>query len=81
VIVPAGRQHGFRNTGRSTLHVQATLAAPIFEASLDDRSELTRALGAAAVRRRLLNRKLGMQTYALRPERHVIIRPQAIITM
>src|SRR6476619_6155379 len=31
VIVPAGRRHGFRNTGMTTLHVQATLAAPIFE--------------------------------------------------
>src|SRR5712671_4814790 len=25
VVVPAGRRHGFHNTGRSTLHVQATL--------------------------------------------------------
>jgi quercetin dioxygenase-like cupin family protein len=36
VIVPAGRRHGFRNTGASTLHLQATLAAPIFQASSDD---------------------------------------------
>ena len=42
VLVPAGRRHGFRNTGSSTLHVQATLAAPIFEASFDDQNELTR---------------------------------------
>jgi mannose-6-phosphate isomerase-like protein (cupin superfamily) len=42
VVVPAGRRHGFRNTGSATLHVQATLAAPIFEASFDDRNELTR---------------------------------------
>src|SRR5262249_2202882 len=40
VIVPAGRQRGFRNTGVATLHVQSTLAAPIFEASYQDRNEL-----------------------------------------
>src|SRR5262245_62715811 len=33
VLVPAGRKHGCRNSGTATLHVQATLAAPIFEAS------------------------------------------------
>ena len=32
LIVPAGRLHGFRNCGTSTLHVHATLASPIFEA-------------------------------------------------
>jgi len=42
VIVPAGRRHGFKNIGTSTLHVQATLAAPIFEATFDNRDELTR---------------------------------------
>lgn len=42
VVVPAGHRHGFRNTGASTLHVQAILAAPIFEATFDDRSEITR---------------------------------------
>jgi len=42
VIVPAGRQRGFRNTGVATLHVQSTLAAPIFEASYQDRNELSR---------------------------------------
>ncbi len=42
VIIPAGKFHGFRNTGETTLHVRATLAAPIFEASYDDRAELTR---------------------------------------
>jgi mannose-6-phosphate isomerase-like protein (cupin superfamily) len=42
VVVPAGHQHGFRNTGSSILHVQATLAAPIFEASFEDQKELTR---------------------------------------
>ena len=42
VVIPAGCRHGFRNTGRTTLHVRATLAAPIFEATFDDRNELTR---------------------------------------
>jgi quercetin dioxygenase-like cupin family protein len=42
VIVPAGRKHGFRNTGQGMLHVQATLAAPIFEASFDDSTEVSR---------------------------------------
>jgi mannose-6-phosphate isomerase-like protein (cupin superfamily) len=42
LIVPAGRKHGFRNSGLQTLHVQATLAAPIFEASFDDQHEVSR---------------------------------------
>jgi mannose-6-phosphate isomerase-like protein (cupin superfamily) len=42
VIVPAGHKHGFRNTGEGTLHVQATLAAPIFEAAFDDARETSR---------------------------------------
>lgn len=43
VIVPAGRKHGFRNANsEGTLHVQAVLAAPIFEATYDDRAELSR---------------------------------------
>ncbi len=42
VIIPAGKFHGFRNTGTGELHVRATLAAPIFEASYDDRTELNR---------------------------------------
>lgn len=42
VVVPAGRKHGFRNVGSETLHVLATLAAPIFEASFDDQKELSR---------------------------------------
>ncbi len=40
MLVPAGRKHGFRNVGTGTLHVQATLAAPIFEASFDDAREV-----------------------------------------
>ena len=42
VLVPAGRKHGFRNTGAGTLHVQATLASPMFEASFDEKSEVSR---------------------------------------
>ena len=42
VIVPAGRLHGFRNTGDALLHVRATLAAPIFEASYEARGEISR---------------------------------------
>ena len=42
ILVPAGRKHGFRNTGTGTLHVQATLAAPIFEAPFDHQKEVAR---------------------------------------
>jgi mannose-6-phosphate isomerase-like protein (cupin superfamily) len=45
MLVPAGRRHGFRNSGRGVLHVQATLAAPIFEAAYDDASERPRRWG------------------------------------
>jgi mannose-6-phosphate isomerase-like protein (cupin superfamily) len=39
VVVPAGAKHGFSNIGDTTLHVRATLAAPIFEAAFDDKRE------------------------------------------
>lgn len=42
VLIPAGWMHGFRNVGDETLHVRATLAAAIFEASYEDRAELSR---------------------------------------
>jgi mannose-6-phosphate isomerase-like protein (cupin superfamily) len=42
VIVPAGRHHGFRNTGTGTLHVQSIIAAPIFEASYQNQNEISR---------------------------------------
>jgi len=42
MIVPAGRKHGFRNIGKGTLHTQAILASPIFEAAFDDKSETPR---------------------------------------
>ena len=53
VVVPAGRRHGFRNTGPATLHVRATLAAPIFEAWFD---------GEAEARRRWLPRSVARPT-------------------
>jgi hypothetical protein len=40
--VPAGQPHGFQNNGSSTLHIQSTLAAPIFEAAYDDQRETPR---------------------------------------
>ena len=43
VIIPAGRMHSFKNIDADgVLHVRATLAAPIFEASYQDRAELSR---------------------------------------
>ncbi|MFA1626105.1 cupin domain-containing protein [Rhizobium mongolense] len=42
VIVPAGSWHGFRNTGSTTLHMQAILATPTFEASFEGQPEVTR---------------------------------------
>ena len=32
LLIPAGKLHGFRNSGTGTLHVHAVLASPIFEA-------------------------------------------------
>ena len=31
VIVPAGQRHGFRNAGETVLHLEAVLAAPLFD--------------------------------------------------
>lgn len=42
VLIPAGARHGFKNVGTGILRVRATLAAAIFEASYDDRSEVSR---------------------------------------
>jgi mannose-6-phosphate isomerase-like protein (cupin superfamily) len=42
VIVPAGNRHGFRNPGETILQIEATLAAPIFEAASDDLHETRR---------------------------------------
>jgi quercetin dioxygenase-like cupin family protein len=41
-IVPAGRKHGFSNSGSGILHIQSTLAAPVFEAAYDDKRETPR---------------------------------------
>ena len=46
VVIPAGLRHGFVNTGESVLHVQATLAAPVFEA-LDEGGVMRRRWAAA----------------------------------
>ena len=52
VIVPAGRKHGFSNAGRAVLHIESTLAAPVFEAAYDDKRETPRRWvpGAGAMR-------------------------------
>jgi quercetin dioxygenase-like cupin family protein len=42
LIVPAGRMHGFRNSGSGTLHVHAVLASPIFEAVMEGAAETVR---------------------------------------
>ena len=42
LIVPAGRLHGFRNCGTTTLHVHAVLASPVFEATMEGVAEVTR---------------------------------------
>jgi quercetin dioxygenase-like cupin family protein len=47
LIVPAGRQHGFRNSGTTTLHIHAVLASSIFEQSIEGAAEVTRRWTAA----------------------------------
>ncbi len=42
LIVPAGRKHGFRNSGTATLHIHAVLASPVFEATMEGATEVTR---------------------------------------
>jgi mannose-6-phosphate isomerase-like protein (cupin superfamily) len=41
-VIPAGVKHGFTNSGTSELHIQSTLAAPVFEAAYDDKRETPR---------------------------------------
>jgi len=41
-VIPAGRKHGFHNTGTRILRVQAILASPVFEAAYDDARETPR---------------------------------------
>ena len=45
LIVPAGRRHGFRNSGTTTLHIHAVLASPAFEAMMEGAVEATRRWG------------------------------------
>jgi mannose-6-phosphate isomerase-like protein (cupin superfamily) len=42
LIVPAGRSHGFRNSGTVTLHLHAVLASPMFEATPEGATETVR---------------------------------------
>jgi quercetin dioxygenase-like cupin family protein len=42
LLIPAGRLHGFRNSGTGTLHIHAVLASPIFEALPEGASEPVR---------------------------------------
>lgn len=42
LIVPARRLHGFRNSGVETLHLQAVLASPIFEALPQGATDMVR---------------------------------------
>jgi quercetin dioxygenase-like cupin family protein len=42
LIVPAGRKHGFRNSGPATLHIHAVLASPVFEATMEGATEAVR---------------------------------------
>jgi quercetin dioxygenase-like cupin family protein len=39
LIVPAGRKHGFRNSGNATLHIHAVLASAVFEATMEGATE------------------------------------------
>jgi len=41
-VIPAGVKHGFSNCGTAELHIQSTLAAPVFEAAYDDKRETPR---------------------------------------
>lgn len=42
LIVPAHHLHGFRNSGAVMLHLHATLASPVFEATIEGTTEATR---------------------------------------
>jgi mannose-6-phosphate isomerase-like protein (cupin superfamily) len=47
LIVPAGRNHGFRNSGNVTLHLHAVLASAVFEATPEGATEAVRRWDAA----------------------------------
>jgi mannose-6-phosphate isomerase-like protein (cupin superfamily) len=42
LLVPAGRKHGFHNSGNVTLHIHAVLASPVFEATPEGATEKVR---------------------------------------
>jgi mannose-6-phosphate isomerase-like protein (cupin superfamily) len=42
LTIPAGRVHGFRNSGTTTLHIHCVLASPIFEAMPEGATEMVR---------------------------------------
>jgi mannose-6-phosphate isomerase-like protein (cupin superfamily) len=42
LIVPAGRHHGFRNSGTAMLHIHAVLASAVFEAMPEGAAEPVR---------------------------------------
>jgi quercetin dioxygenase-like cupin family protein len=42
LIVPAGRHHGFRNSGTAMLHIHAVLASAEFEATPEGAEEMVR---------------------------------------
>ena len=42
LIVPAGRKHGFRNSGAATLHLHAVLASAVFEVTPEGAAEAVR---------------------------------------
>ena len=44
-VVPAGKRHGFRNSGSVELHIHAVLAAAAFEAMPDGATGMTRRWG------------------------------------
>lgn len=46
--IPAGKLHGFRNSGTGVLHVQAVLASPVFEARPEGAAEPVRRWTAVA---------------------------------
>jgi quercetin dioxygenase-like cupin family protein len=46
LIVPAGRSHGFRNSGTGTLRIHAVLASAVFEAMPEAETEVVRRWGS-----------------------------------
>ena len=42
LLIPAERNHGFRNAGAETLHIHAVLASAIFEATFEGSAEPVR---------------------------------------